>query len=165
MTLIATDRRLLLVHVDAKGHPMLYANQIPYTAIRRVEPGAFGISVAVETGSQTLKLRGLQRKVQDWLAEIVDRNPNAQEGLEPLCPSCLQAQRSTSGECTRCGAGFKSARTAAIRSSIFPGLGDIYLGQTLIGAAAEIVTATVWMMLGARESTAPAPAGLTGPER
>ncbi len=147
LTLVATDRRLLLIHVDGKGRPSLYANQIPYTAIRRLEAGLFGLSVAVETGDGTLKLKGMRRKTHDRLVDIVERNPNASSGVQPLCPTCLGPQASTSGPCTDCGAGCKSARTAALKSLIFPGLGDIYLGQTLVGAAAAIMTAFVWIML------------------
>jgi hypothetical protein len=147
LTLVATDRRILLVHVNGKGRPSLYANQIPYTAIRRADVRLFGTSTAIETGDGVITLRGMRRKLQDRLVDILDRDPNTKESLQPLCPSCLDAQRSTSDPCTSCGAQCKSARTAALRSFVFPGLGDIYLGMTLVGAVTAIVAAVLWLTL------------------
>ena len=125
LTLVATDRRLLLIHVNAKGHPSLYAHQIPYASIRRAELGPFGLFVGIETGDGVIKLRGLRRKTQYRLADILDRNPNATEGWQALCPACLQPQPSTKEPCTLCGAESKSGRTAALRSLVLHGLGDL----------------------------------------
>lgn len=147
LTLVATDRRILLIHVNAKGRPSLYANQIPYTAIRRAHVRLFGVATAIETGEDVINLRGLRGRLQERLVDILDRDPNTKEGLQPLCPSCLDAQPSTSDPCTSCGAECRSAKTAALRSFMFPGLGDIYLGQTLVGVVAAIVVAVFWLAL------------------
>lgn len=57
LTLVATDHRILLIHVDGKSRPSLYANQILYTAIRRAHVRLFGVSIAIETGDGVIVRR------------------------------------------------------------------------------------------------------------
>jgi hypothetical protein len=69
------------------------------------------------------------------------------QALEHLCPRCFAAVPGHPAECPACHAGFKSARIAAQRSLLFPGLGDLYLGHRGTAVFEMLGAAIVWIRL------------------
>jgi len=73
-----------------------------------------------------------------------DRNGPA---IEHLCPRCFAPVPGHPETCPHCQSRFKLARTATLRSLIFPGLGDLYLGHRTIAVFEMLGGALAWFSL------------------
>lgn len=144
ITLVVTDRRFLLIRVDEQSRPRLYANQIRFDRVRRLRNKGLGLRLGVETGGEVVQIGKLSKAARARIESIVETQPGAVGGSEPLCPACLRPQTSTSEPCTHCGNECKTSKTAVMRSWLLPGLGELYLGERFIGVIAVLTMAAVW---------------------
>ena len=158
-TVVLTDRRLLAFNVEHRSRaPKDIKNAIPFSGI---------LSVRRFAGTLTLRLRD-RRKLRVTGLPFADagelrarlarelENPAWQaagasiggKSLQYLCPACCRPVEGTDAErCASCRVEFRSGRTAALRSLLLPGLGDIYLKHTLLGVLELIGSVIVWLVV------------------
>jgi hypothetical protein len=138
-TLVLTDRRILLVHTDWNQRPRMFANQLPLDRIR--DTSGRNSYIFIRTGKEQLMFHGVRRSEAGHLRGLLDSTASKKGGWQNLCPRCFSVIESAPPSCEKCGEVFKSPKTAALRSLLFPGLGDFYLGYRkyalleIIGAA------------------------------
>ena len=125
-TFILTDKRILLIHTNARGRPRLFANQLP---LERIDAATGRRSyIFIRSGREQLMFHGTKRGEAKYLRRLLDSAEAEPGGWQNLCPKCFLAFDDAPAACTRCGERFKSPKKAAFRSLLFPGLGDLYLG-------------------------------------
>jgi len=139
-TLVLTDRRVLLIHTDSKQRPRMFANQLPLERIRSTT--GRNSYIFIRTGREQLMFHGVKRSEARQLRGLLESTATKQGGWQNLCPRCFTATDGAPLSCDKCGEEFKSPKKAALRSLIFPGLGDFYLGYRKY-AMLEIVGATM----------------------
>lgn len=141
--LVLTDRRLLLFHLSG-DEPESYVNQIPRASIKKVS-GLFSLHIKLARGA--VSVSGVVGADKKSLKQLVSKNPQARGGKEFLCSSCFEVHRAHTESCGHCGAEFKSPRTAALRSLLLPGLGDLYLGHRWLAVIEMVGAAFVWFLV------------------
>ena len=90
------------------------------------------------------------RELREFIVPQLTPAPAAVSGdkaLECLCPVCYTGLPGYTDACQVCGATFKSARKAALRSLLLPGWGDWYLGHRLLGGLELIGSLFVWSVV------------------
>jgi len=125
-TLVLTDRRVLLIHTDWKQRPRMFANQLPLERIRATS--GRNSYIFIRSGREQLMFHGVKRSEARRLRGLLEATPTMEGGWQNLCPRCFAATDGAPPSCESCGEELKSARTATLRSLLFPGLGDFYLG-------------------------------------
>ncbi len=125
-TFVLTDKRILLIHTDSEQRPRLFANQLPLERVRTVT-GRHSYAF-IRTGREQLMFHGVRRGEVKYLRGLLESTPAKEGGWQNLCPRCFAAIDEAPTSCERCGEKFKDPRKAALRSLLFPGLGDFYLG-------------------------------------
>lgn len=145
-TIVLTDQRLLLIHVDRRGAPESYANEVKLTAIRRVKRGWLGSSLRLELGQRSRSFTSMRRQDTEHLRRVLPARREAVGGLAWLCPACFQAAVAH-GRCARCRTPVKSPGTAALRSLVLPGLGDFYLGHRVLAALEMLGAMFAWVVV------------------
>jgi hypothetical protein len=85
---------------------------------------------------------GVKRTEARQLRGLLDSTATKKGGWQNLCPRCFTATDGAPLACEKCGEVFKSPKKAALRSLLFPGLGDFYLGYHKY-ATLEIIGATL----------------------
>jgi hypothetical protein len=125
-TLVLTDRRVLLIHTDSKQRPRLFANQLPLERIRSTS--GRNSYVFIRSGREQLMFHGVKRSEARQLKGLLESTATKKGGWQNLCPHCFTATDDAPLSCAKCGEVFKSPKKAALRSLLFPGLGDFYLG-------------------------------------
>ncbi|MEM9727370.1 MAG: hypothetical protein AAF997_02210 [Myxococcota bacterium] len=125
-TFVLTDRRILLIHTNRKRKPRMFASQLP---LDRVAAASGRHSyVFIRSGREQLMFHGTRRGEAKYLRRLLEATPVEDGGWQNLCPRCFLPMDDAPDSCPRCGEPFKSPRKAALRSLLFPGLGDLYLG-------------------------------------
>jgi len=125
-TLVLTDRRVLLIHTDSKQRPRMFANQLPLERIRAT--AGRNSYIFIRSGREQLMFHGVKRSEARQLRGLLDSTATKDGGWQNLCPRCFTATDGVPLACEKCGEEFKSPKKAALRSLLFPGLGDFYLG-------------------------------------
>jgi hypothetical protein len=139
-TLVLTDKRVLLIHTDSKQRPRMFASQLPLERIRATT--GRNSYVFIRTGREQLMFHGVKRSEARQLRGLLDSTATKEGGWQNLCPRCFAATDGAPPSCEQCGEEFKSAKKATLRSLLFPGLGDFYLGYRKY-AMLEIIGATL----------------------
>jgi hypothetical protein len=147
--ILLTDRRIILLQIDSKRRPRELVSQVRYGSIRKVKRTLLG-NTAMTFGNGKRKVfayvpkadRKFLQKLTAWTDSSLA--PDA-GGWEDLCPHCHAAVDGRPATCPECGGGIKSARTAGLRSLLFPGLGDLYLGHGKLALLEMGVTALIWL--------------------
>ena len=125
-TLVLTDRRVLLIHTDSKQQPRMFANQLPLERIRSTS--GRNSYIFIRSGREQLMFHGVKRSEARQLKGLLEATATKKGGWQNLCPRCFTATDDAPLSCAKCGEEFKSPKKAALRSLLFPGLGDFYLG-------------------------------------
>ena len=125
-TLVLTDRRVLLIHTDSKQQPRMFANQLPLERIRSTS--GRNSYIFIRSGREQLMFHGVKRSEARQLKGLLEATATKKGGWQNLCPRCFTATDDAPLSCEKCGEEFKSPKKAALRSLLFPGLGDFYLG-------------------------------------
>jgi tetratricopeptide (TPR) repeat protein len=144
MALVLTNRRLLLIQVNAKGLPGDIKNQIRLEEICKVKKKSglsFYLELRLADGKHLLFSSLKQEDVRALTGAIIEQAPVEQAqgpSLEHLCPACLRVVDGIAGNVALCPSidcqiPFRSARRAARLSLLLPGLGHIYLRHHYIG--------------------------------
>jgi hypothetical protein len=144
-TLILTDRRVLLIHTDWKQRPRMFAHQLPLERIRSTS--GRNSYIFIRSGREQLMFHGVKRSEARRLRGLLESTATKEGGWQNLCPRCFAATDGVPLFCEKCGEVFKNPKKAALRSLLFPGLGDFYLGYHKY-AMLEIIGATLlWALL------------------
>jgi hypothetical protein len=125
-TLVLTDKRVLLIHTDWRQRPCMFASQLPLDRI--VATTGRNSYVFIRSGREQLMFHGVRRSEAHHLRNLLASTTSGQGGWQNLCPRCFTPIDGAPEVCPTCGERFKSFSKAALRSLIFPGLGDFYLG-------------------------------------
>lgn len=154
--LVFTTERVILLRIGANLKPRDLVSELPYTSIRQLKATWTGICEVVLANGKKLRFAGMptaERKfLRDFLAGVVSETATGgahtkkSGGVAHLCPHCFVNVPAWPLACGGCGGEIKSARTAALLSLAFPGLGDWYLGHRWIALIEMIGTAFLWML-------------------
>ena len=143
-TLVLTDKRVLLIHTDWKQRPRMFANQLPLDRIR--DTSGRNSYIFIRTGREQLMFHGVRRNEAQHLRGMLESTASKQGGWQNLCPRCFAVADSAATACEKCGEEFKSPKKAALRSLIFPGLGDFYLGYRKYAILEITGVAVLWAL-------------------
>jgi hypothetical protein len=86
------------------------------------------------------------------LADCIKPRLNPQKDLPAsamkpnLCPACFCALGAQLNQCSSCHTDFKRPFSAALRSLVLPGLGDLYLGHRALGFLEMVGSFFVWLL-------------------
>ena len=141
-TLVLTDKRVVLIHTDWKNRPRMFANQLPLDRIRATS--GRNSYIFIRTGREQLMFHGVKRSEARHLRGLLHSTASKKGGWQNLCPRCFAATDSAPPACETCGEVFKSAKKAALRSLMFPGLGDFYLGYRKYAMLEILGGAVLW---------------------
>lgn len=157
-TLVCTDRRLLLFNVKHPSRsPKDIKNAIALSDIKSVRRFAGNLTfrlrdntkirVATLPFADARELRSrLQREIENPMRASTPL-VSGMKSLQHLCPACCKPVTNVNAlQCVSCRAEFRSGRTAAFRSLLLPGLGDIYLKHTVLGALELIGSVILWLV-------------------
>jgi hypothetical protein len=143
-TLVLTDRRVLLIHTDSKQRPRLFANQLPLERIRSTS--GRNSYIFIRSGREQLMFHGVKRSEARQLKGLLESTATKKGGWQNLCPRCFIATDDAPLSCAKCGEVFKSPKRAALRSLLFPGLGDFYLGYRKYAMVEIIGASLLWAL-------------------
>jgi len=143
-TLVLTDRRVLLIHTDSKQRPRMFANQLPLERIRSTS--GRNSYIFIRSGREQLMFHGVKRSEARQLKGLLESAATKKGGWQNLCPCCFTATDDAPLSCEKCGEEFKSPKKAALRSLLFPGLGDFYLGYRKYATLEIIGASLLWAL-------------------
>ena len=143
-TLVLTDRRVLLIHTDSKQRPRMFANQLPLERVRSTS--GRNSYIFIRSGREQLMFHGVKRSEARQLKGLLESAATKKGGWQNLCPCCFTATDDAPLSCEKCGEEFKSPKKAALRSLLFPGLGDFYLGYRKYATLEIIGASLLWAL-------------------
>ncbi len=140
---VGTERRLLLIRCAGRDlEPRGYVNEVPRSALL----AAMAVPLmSIFTTGGTIRLIGVPRSGKRSLTQDFDPDAKPRGKPQHLCPACFVAHERHLPRCWRCGARFRSPWKAGLRSLLFPGLGDAYLGSFAVGALTALTTGFLWL--------------------
>lgn len=151
-----TTERVLLLQIDSRKRPRDLVSQISYASIAEVKATWSGYCRLTLRNNEKLNFIGVpkadRKNLAAFLADVVKRGTVAPFSggalaLEHLCPHCFAVVPGHPEQCPTCRGGFKRARTAMLRSLLFPGLGDLYLGHRTVALFEMFGAVLVWLQL------------------
>lgn len=137
---VFTNERILMIHVIKKTKLGKFVGAISYEDLFKVKTNMFGsLRLKFRNKKQVLftRVAGQDRKfIKNFLVPLVDESEptinTLTRTINDLCPACcFHVADKNAAECPECKCEFRTPKQAAIRSFIFPGMGDIYLGSNL----------------------------------
>lgn len=143
-TMVLTDKRVLLIHTNSRQQPRMFANQLPLDRIRSTS--GRNSYIFIRTGKEQLMFHGVKRSEAGHVRNLLESTASKKGGWQNLCPHCFAATDSAPESCEKCGEVFKSPKKAALRSLLFPGLGDFYLGYRKYALLEIGGAATLWAL-------------------
>jgi hypothetical protein len=157
-TLVTTDHRLLLFNVKHRSRsPKDIKNAISLSDIKSVRRFAGNLTLRLRDNTKVRvaalpfadarELRSrLQREIENPMRSLTPL-VSGMGLLQHLCPACCKPVANVNAlQCTSCRSEFRSGRTAALRSLLLPGLGDIYLKHTVLGTLELIGSVMLWLV-------------------
>jgi hypothetical protein len=152
--LVATSHRLIAINTDSgMRKATCYFFQFPYEEISKISKGLFGnrMAISFKRGRRRI-FNGMNSALASTMAIFIDAHIDPMKGpdttvefQEHLCPECFAPLGRELASCTECGVWFKSPQSAALRSLILPGLGNIYLGNRFLGGCEMFVAVILWL--------------------
>lgn len=147
--IVVTDQRVILVQIDWKSRPRELVEQLRYGAIESVNRTLLGNARVVLKDGRKVVFAHVPRADREFLAKLIgytlDHVTAETSGVEDLCPHCFVAVADRPSACPSCAGRFKSVRTATLRSLLFPGLGDWYLGHRALAVVEMLFVALLWL--------------------
>lgn len=147
--ILITDRRILMLQIDTRMRPRELASQLRYPAIRKIGRTLLGNTKIWLGDGKKCMFAYVPRADRKFLQNLVQytgqRFSPESVGFEDLCPHCFAAPVGRPDGCGACGGTFKSVKRATVRSLVFPGLGDWYLGHRKIAVFEMLIAAVIWL--------------------
>lgn len=151
--LIFTNKRILLLQIDSKNKPRPLKYQIRYPAIKKISSSLGSLKVKPQKG-KTLTFSNIQKKDVKFLQNMIE---DFTKGLAPppleaaakenLCPYCYTPVQGIPESCPKCFKRFKSPSKAFRLSLMFPGIGNLYLGNKPLGIFELIAGIVIWLVV------------------
>jgi hypothetical protein len=149
---VFTTNRVLLFHIKKRTEKGVYLRSLDYGDILSVKGGMTRrFQMILRNGTKLLFSRVPvkdKKELSSFLNEVLDSSAPKDTkamGLRNLCPNCLSDHGDAIVDrCAACGTEFKSPKTAALRSLLLPGSGDLYLGSKLLGGFELVVMGFLW---------------------
>ncbi|MCA9303369.1 MAG: hypothetical protein KC996_04540 [Phycisphaerales bacterium] len=155
--LVFTQHRAILLLSDSKGRAKQQAWQIPYNRLKKYGAAVWvgSVSFKLDNG-KNYKFMGMKKQDRKNLKEYMQRRlstppeesiefPN-HEARDPLCPGCWSPTPPKTHTCEHCDERFINPRTPALMSLALPGLGNLYLGHTVVAVVEMIGFAFVLLI-------------------
>lgn len=168
---VTTDRRFILLHCNRRGCPCDFANEVPYLGITKLTPGGMLSSFVIAWKKGNVALANISKqdgkRMQSYWTEALAWHVHSTversvDQRNYLCPSCYVPIAGHIDACPRCRVYFKSPKIAALRSLLLPGLGDLYLGYSLLAILQMIGAALVISVLLVAVITSKTPQEMVG---
>lgn len=166
-----TNYRIILLNSDTKKRAKVMMWQVPYHRLGKYGAGGF-------TGSMRLKLAGGKsyafagvpgrdrKRLKEYMSARLAEARQAGEAFpchadqDPLCPACCSPMQAAATVCAECGEQFIKPITPALMSLVIPGLGDLYLGHTIIGMLEVLGFLGLLAVVAVIVATTPFPVGV-----
>jgi len=152
--IVMTTHRIIMIRIDRKNRPRDLVRQLRYEAVDKVSRSWLGATVVKTKDRKKMVFEKLpkrdRRAIQQTLSEVPSDEPaggSIVDCVENLCPHCWAPVDGRPRSCENCGGTFKSARSAAVRSLMFPGLGDWYLGHRGFAVMEILGAGFLWLIL------------------
>ncbi len=152
--LIFTSTRVVLLQIDSRKRPGKLVSQMPYATIASVKStwnGLCRVKLLNRTTYNFQHVPHADRKLLSVFLLGIVQGTNApfqrDHGIEHLCPYCFTFVPGYPLACPACHGGFKSAGKAGLRSFIFPGVGDWYLGHRIFAVCEMLGAGLLWLAL------------------
>jgi hypothetical protein len=148
---IFTTKRIVMIKYKGKYKPSELYSEIPYQHIINAKKTLFGNMKLLFSDGKTNLFVGIpkvdKRFINDIFSKLKDKGVAGQEvgGVLNLCPHCFERVFGFPQQCNACRGKFKSPKTTAILSLVFPGIGDIYLGHKGFGLLQAVGGTLVWI--------------------
>jgi len=155
--LVFTQHRAIILLSDSKGRAKQQAWQIPYHRLKKYGAAVWVGSVKFKLDNgKSYKFMGMKKHDRKNLKEYMQQRLSIppEESLEfpnhnardPLCPGCWSPAPPKALICEHCDERFINPTTPALMSLALPGLGDLYLGHTVIAVVEMIGFAIVLLI-------------------
>lgn len=134
---VFTPERIILIHLEGKKALGKFVGQIDYCDISELKVSGMSGSVSMKFyNGKKFNFAGISKQDRKFIKEIVSpivegntSAPGQPRDIINLCPQCYtEVADAHASNCPDCTCAFKTPKSAAIRSLILPGLGDMYLG-------------------------------------
>jgi hypothetical protein len=148
---VFTTKWILMIKYKGKYTPSQLYGEIPYQHIVKVKSTIFAnMQLFFSNGNKNLFVgipKADRRFINDIFSKFNGKAAAGQEagGVLNLCPHCFERVDGFPKQCGACRGKFKSPKTTALLSLLFPGIGDIYLGHKGFGLLQAIAGAFVWI--------------------
>lgn len=149
--LVLTNERLILVQIDSRRRPRELRSQVLLRAIAKVGSTLLGNTTLKLQAGKRYTIAYMQRRDRRSLSSLIEsgRGQATKDGaataIEHLCPHCYAVVADHPDACPSCRGAFKSSKVAGLRSLLFPGLGDIYIGHWRFAIVEILVASVVWL--------------------
>ncbi len=157
-----TSTRVILLQINSRKRVRELVSQMPYATIASIRSTWNGMCRVKMLNRTTYNFQHVPRADRKLLAKFllgIVQGTNApfqrDRGIEHLCPHCFTSVPGYPAECPSCHVPFKSATKAGLRSLIFPGLGDWYLGHRLFAVLEMLGASFLWFAFLFRPLLAP----------
>ncbi|CAB5123186.1 hypothetical protein D3OALGB2SA_3116 [Olavius algarvensis associated proteobacterium Delta 3] len=154
--ILCTDRRVIMINTTYRmKRPTHYLFQIPYADIKKVKRGFIftNLTFLRKTGKKRIFNyvdRFSLKEVAEFVTTQIEEPKPAgklKALFDDLCPSCFVPLEKGLQTCAHCQTGFKTPRTAFLKSLLLPGWGDLYLGHRLLGGLELLVSVGIWFVI------------------
>jgi hypothetical protein len=152
--LVFTSTRVLLMQINSRKRVRELVSQMTYATIASIRSTWNGLCRVKMIDRTTYNFQNVPRADRKLLSKFllgIVQGTNApfqrDRGIEHLCPHCFALVPGYPLACPACHGGFKSARKAGLRSLLFPGLGDWYLGHRVFAVLEMLGASFFWLVL------------------
>lgn len=139
-----TNYRIILLNSDTKKRAKVMMWQAPYHRLRKYGAGQFAGSMRLKlSGGKSYAFSGVpgrdRKRLKEYMRARLEevREANAEfpchADRDPLCPTCCSPVPPKVYACPECNEEFIKPIKPALMSLVLPGLGDLYLGHTMLG--------------------------------
>ena len=162
--IVLTDRRIIMLQIDARSRPSELVSQLKYTRIAQVGRSMFGNTKILLSSGRSLVFAYVPKtdakvlqKLSDWVKTSAPHE-GLNAGVQDLCPHCYCVVEGRPLACPTCRGTFRSTFRATLLSLAFPGLGDFYLGHRKLALMEIAFTGLIWtaMLLDPEVRSSPA---------
>lgn len=149
-----TSSRVVLLQINSRKRLRELVSQMPYATISSIKSTWNGLCRVKLVNRTTFNFQHVPRADRKLLSKFllgIVQGTNApfqrDRGIEHLCPHCFTVVPGYPLVCPECQGRFKSAGKAGLRSFLFPGLGDWYLGHRAFAVFEMIGAGFLWFAL------------------
>jgi len=153
--MVFTSDRVLFIQINTRKQPLDLVTQLAYSAIAEVQSTEDGSCRLVLRNGRKLNFSHMPRPdhkfAHDFLTDAVKRagtgGDKTATAEEELCPKYFKIVKDFPPNCPECKAVLARPFVAGLRTFLFPGLGNWYLGHRGYAVVELLITAVLWLGL------------------